>query len=74
MKVTCTPMTDKRTNNDLQNTIQRTKDRATRISLKSDAGGNKDCHKLIGQRGRRDLPYRIIMTSSNKCCSLMLRD
>ena len=40
-------MTDKRTNNDLQNTIQRTKDRATRISLKSDAGGNKDCHKLI---------------------------
>jgi len=40
-------MTDKRANNDLQNTTQRTKDRTTRISLKSDAGGNKDCHKLI---------------------------
>jgi hypothetical protein len=40
-------MTDKRANNDLQNTTQRTKDRATRISLKSDAGGNKNCHKLI---------------------------
>ena len=40
-------MTDKRANNDLQNTTQRTKDRTTRISLKSGAGGNKDCHKLI---------------------------
>jgi hypothetical protein len=34
---------DKRTNNDLQNIIQKTKDRATRIPLKTGGRGELEC-------------------------------